>query len=155
MTHTGHRAFSLVEVVMAIGIFSFAVVAIFGLMSVGLRGGRESANDLALGLMSQTVSSMLRQQGFSSNSSNSEYAPGNTKPDFYFNLDGDLSRDTNGMPTVVNPATNYYACTVERRSPASFSTNALVLRLTFSWPMQAPETNRQNRVVLTTVPNEG
>lgn len=148
------RAFSLIEIVIAVGIFAFSLVAILGLMSVGLRSGRESANDLALGLMTQTVSSILHLQGFSSNLNNAAYASNNTGPNFYFSLDGDLARDSSGKPATA-ASTNNYACVVARCSPASFATtNAILFRLVFSWPMQAPADNRQTRVVLTSVAND-
>jgi len=151
---TNKRAFSLIEVVIAVGIFAFAVVAIFGLMSVGLRSGRESANDLALGLMTQTVSSVLRVQGFSSNLNNAAYGSANTTPNFYFNLDGDLARDASGVPSTT-ASTNYYGCAVARSSASFQTTNAMLLRLVFTWPMQAPPANRQTRVVLTSMVNNG
>ena len=38
----GHRAFSLIEVVIAIGIFSFAFIALLGLVPVALQASRDS-----------------------------------------------------------------------------------------------------------------
>ena len=49
------RAFSLVEVTMAIGIIGFALLALFALMPVGLTASREAANDTQTSLISQDV----------------------------------------------------------------------------------------------------
>lgn len=48
-------AFSLVEVVLAIGIVSFAVVAMLGLMATGLRSAEGSAVDLALANITRSL----------------------------------------------------------------------------------------------------
>jgi len=39
-------AFSLIEVVLALGIISFALIAIFGLLSVGLKNNKESSDQI-------------------------------------------------------------------------------------------------------------
>jgi hypothetical protein len=46
LRHSKFAAFSLVEVVLALGIFSFAIVAILGLFTVGLQTSRESDQEI-------------------------------------------------------------------------------------------------------------
>ena len=53
MTVSRRFAFSLIEVVLALGIVSFALVAILGLLSVGLDSSRESIDDTAVTLLGQ------------------------------------------------------------------------------------------------------
>lgn len=49
-------AFSLVEVVMALGIATFAIVSMVGLLSVGFRGARDSINMTVVSDIAQTLS---------------------------------------------------------------------------------------------------
>lgn len=145
------RGFTLIEVVMALAIFSFAIIALFGLMSAGLRNSRESGTDLALGLMSQTAIASLNAEGFTSASQNPSYSD-TTSTDFFFDSDGKLIVDASGQPVITQPATGLYACTVLRSAPSNLNTdNTLLLRLEFSWPLSAPITNRQKKAILTSL----
>lgn len=136
---------------MALGIFSFAIIAIFGLMSAGLRNSRDSGTDLALGLMTQTAITMLHSEGFDAVKQNPAYGT-STSPAFYFNLDGKLIVDAAGHPVTTQPADGLYACRVQRSVPASLNTDkALLLRLEFSWPLSAPAANRQKKAILTSL----
>lgn len=65
-------AFSLVEITIALGIAAFATLAIFGLLSVGLDGGRSAANDAAVARISETVLARLKERPFASIQSLSE-----------------------------------------------------------------------------------
>lgn len=148
------HGFTLVEVVMALGIFTFAVIALFGLMSVGLRSGKESASDLALGLMTQTASSVLQSQGFREVLTNTRYGSSDLTPDLYFNNDGDLTLDGAGKPATQPATADVYACAIQRCAPGSMATtNATLLRMVFSWPLSAPVTNRQTKSILTSLAN--
>lgn len=145
------RGFTLVEVVMALAIFSFAIIALFGLMSAGLRNSRESGADLALGLMTQTAISTLHSEGFTAVEQNSAYGNSNA-PDLYFDADGKLIVNAAGQPVTAQPADGLYACTVLRSTPANLSTtNAILLRLEFAWPLSAPVANRQKKTILTSL----
>lgn len=156
MNSSRQRGFSLVEVVIAIGIIAFAIVAIFGLMSAGLRNGQESASDLALGMMTQSVSANLRMAGYQAVLSNAAYLPSNTNANFYFNLDGDMALDGAGAPSTAPLSNSYYLCSVARRTITTLpTTNIVFLRLVFSWPLQAPVANQQKRVILTSLGNNG
>lgn len=145
------RGFTLIEVVMALGIFAFAIIALFGLMSVGLRNSRESGEDLALGLMTQTVVTALHSEGFASVQQNPMYASA-TSPALYFDLDGKLIVDASGHPVTTVPADGAYACAVQRSSPTNLNTDkTMLLRLEFSWPLSAPVANRQKKAILTSL----
>lgn len=139
---------------MALGIFAFAIIALFGLMSVGLRSGKESASDLALGLMTQTASSVLHSQGFGEVSTNARYGSTDTTPDLYFNNDGDMRADGSGRPATQPAANDVYACAIQRCAPGAMTTtNAVLMRMVFSWPLSAPATNRQTKTILTSLAN--
>lgn len=60
MHQAGPRAFSLVEVVLALGICAFVLVAMLGLFSTGLRASRESEEQVqAANLASQILATRL------------------------------------------------------------------------------------------------
>ena len=60
MTTCRRLAFSLIEVVLALGIVSFALVAILGLLSVGLDSSRDSIDDTAVTLLGQDIYNRVR-----------------------------------------------------------------------------------------------
>ncbi|CAN5384039.1 hypothetical protein BH09VER1_BH09VER1_07260 [soil metagenome] len=155
MDMKNRRGFSLVEVVLAIGIFSFAIVAIFGLLSVGMRSSKESDNDLAISLMARTVASSLRLEGFSSVLTNAGYVQGGASPKYYFNHEGELAV-TNGVPAATALPDSLYSCTVARATPSGLNTtNVIFLQMKFSWPVQAAATNQQSKTVVTSLVNNG
>ncbi len=56
--------FSLVEIVLAIGITSFALIATLGLLPVGLNSLRESSTQTAVANISQYIRGELQQISF-------------------------------------------------------------------------------------------
>ncbi|MDR0532341.1 MAG: Verru_Chthon cassette protein B [Verrucomicrobiales bacterium] len=61
---TSKRAFSLVEVTLAIGIVSFAILGTLGTFSVGLTTIHDAKNDVAYAQIVSQVSSMVLQTPF-------------------------------------------------------------------------------------------
>src|SRR5437773_8183613 len=57
-------AFSLVEVVLALGVISFALVAIIGLLPIGLASGRGTIQETRANHLAEEVFSTLRSQPF-------------------------------------------------------------------------------------------
>jgi len=119
-------AFSLVEIVLAIGIVSFALLGMMGLVSVSFQSERSSASDTDLAALSQQVFSSLRSRPFT-NLSDTNY---------FFDADGSLT---------TNSAGAVYECAVTMAAdpslPAGSFKNA---RLQFTWPVSAvtrPNTN--------------
>lgn len=128
----GRRAFSLVEVVLALGIVAFVMVSVLGLMSVGIKANKESAEDIAVGFITQYVASTLRLEGFNEVSVNSDYADAN--PDFYFDVNGAPSTSQNGV----------FACTITRSTPSGAPANGtLFLKAEIAWPRQAVQRTTQ------------
>jgi uncharacterized protein (TIGR02598 family) len=151
----GESAFSLVEVVLAIGLFSFALLALVGLLTVGLKGSRESGDDTILSLCTETTQALVRAEGFSQVLTNALYAPGNTTPDFFFDSGGILLTDSAGAPLRTQNTNALYGCLVTRSVAAlsQATTNLLVYQLKFVWPLAAPAANRQHRVVPASLAN--
>ncbi len=57
-------SFSLIEVVVALGIVSIGIVSILGLLPVGLAASRESAHETRAAQMAQSIFTTLRAQPF-------------------------------------------------------------------------------------------
>ena len=58
------KAFSLVEVVAAVGVVAVGIIAILGLLPSGLNSSRDTANETRAALMAQSVYTTLRSQPF-------------------------------------------------------------------------------------------
>jgi len=146
-------AFSLVEVVIALGVVSFVLLSMLGLLSTGLQSHRESAEDTNLAFCAETAISLLRSGGFSRAASETAYQETNATPDFYFDAAGQVQVDSDGKPVKFQNPESHYACTVTRATPTldQPTANLLYLRLKFSWPLAAPSTARQQRVVITSL----
>lgn len=147
------NAFSLVEVVIAIGIISVAILAIISLLSVGLRGSRESSDDTHLALMTQYINARNRSQSFSDLKTPSNNITVNPAPTFYFNAAGEVARNASGDPVPAAAPDSHYACTVSWQTSA-VSSNLILLQYRFEWPLSAPTNGRQQRVITTSRANE-
>lgn len=117
------KAFSLVEVVIALGIISFVVVALLGLSSSALERVKESKRDTVGLNMIQEAISEVRSLGWSDIANQVVY------------FDGD------GLRTD-SEASAFYVCTVEVSSAAvpniAFTENYLKsVRLIMKWPVGA------------------
>jgi uncharacterized protein (TIGR02598 family) len=147
--------FSLVEVVLAIGIVSFALLTIIGLLTISLSASRGAAEDTNLALMSPTVASVLNAQGFTSVMANTAYAATAATPAYYFDINNEMTRDGNGNPISTPNANSIYACTITRRTPVLFqaTSNIVYLQLKFTWPLTASANSRQQKIVFTSVAN--
>ena len=144
-------AFSLIEVVLALALISFALLSMVGLLSTGLKSSRESGEDTSLAFCTETAQEILRSKGFLNALTQAAYATNDTIPDFYFDSAGCLQCDTNGLVLTASNSESLYGCTVTRVLPAvppvQTTTNLLMLQLKFSWPLAAPATNRYQRIV--------
>jgi type II secretory pathway pseudopilin PulG len=58
------RGFSLVEVVLALGVIGFALLAIIGLLPIGLQSGRASIQETRANHLAEQIFSTLRSQSF-------------------------------------------------------------------------------------------
>jgi len=143
-------AFSLIEVTLAIGIVSFAVLAILGTLAAGLRSSRESSEDTVLALATQEVNAWSRSQPFPLLA-----AAAKTSSSFliYFNADGTLVRTADGLPSFVPAPDAFYGCTISVHT-SGVSDNLLLLQYRFEWPLVAPATARQKEIVTASRSNE-
>jgi len=144
-------AFSLIEIVIAIGVFSFAIVAIFGLMAISLNSDKGAASDSTLSRIAETTVSQLRSQGYPSFHTNAAYAASDTNADYFFDSSGQLAVTSAGAPQSSGQADSVYSCTVTRKATAS--TNLDYINLEFRWPMAAPKSRQETKVVNTSFAN--
>lgn len=132
----GSRAFSLVEVVLALGVFGFVVLSIMGLFAVGLKTSRESEQEIqaattaALLLETRRAAPVaeLAKFAISTNALNQAYGPawsgGATN---YINADGYLTNATNAA----------YRITCQAGTNAATGPDVAQVYVLLTWPPQA------------------
>lgn len=157
-------AFTLVEVVLAIGVVSFGLVSVITLLSLAMQSSKESSEDTNIALMTQTIVALLRSNGYT-NVTGTIPAGSASSISYYFDARGGISLDESGKfltSTTVATATTppVYICTVTNKTsaspapnfpPAGFPLRFAQLQFDFSWPYGAPAANRQHKYVATSL----
>lgn len=123
-TSSTRHGFSLVEVILSLGIVSFALVAMLGLLSVGFNASKQSTEDTLISTMTSKITSELR------GTSSVTAATMTTPKEYYFDAQGILM--TTGTGAV-------YYCQATMRHPSSSEVADLgsrfgILTLDFTWP---------------------
>lgn len=136
MNQNHPRAFSLIEVVIALGIFSFCAVGIVGLLPVALDATRTVAQESNANNIAESISGFWQVARDGSLSGN-DFTMGN----FTMGVTGNRTIYYNNFGTVVGTADDasmqlFYDVQDFPGYPNSFTVN-----LTFSWPANAPETS--------------
>lgn len=132
------RAFSLVEVIIALGITSFALVALLALLTLSFNEGATAKQETAVAGMGRHVLADLSQKPFTILTNNS-YT-------YYFDSEG------NALTSSVSAL---YRCNASCSSAVlgnPMLTNLTSVQMTFRWPSSAV-TNSQTRVLNATVAN--
>jgi uncharacterized protein (TIGR02598 family) len=133
-------AFSLVETVIAMGIFAFCIVVLMGLFPVGMRATRSVANEansihIASSVMAAWKIAPLNGQVTVTNVfSNLSIAPGGPTTN-YFNDEGNLV----SSPTEAALAMGYHV------TPVANFPNTFQVDLNFRWPVNASTNIQQSR----------
>ncbi len=99
------RAFSLVEVAMALGIVSFVLLALLGLFSVGFNAGKDSQLDTLQASIAHRTLSVLRTVDFDTLAETNtlyNYAGETNATPAYFECKATFSSPTGLDPTVAN-----------------------------------------------------
>lgn len=137
----GHRgAFSLVEVTFAVGIAAFVLVALLGLMMVGIDASRRASEDTTVAALAGTIIAELRSGDYGTNVS--------SPPARYFDYRGKSMATTNDA---------YFRCQIETFPlqtnsflpgvPSDVSKGVRV-RLSFYWP---PSKSQPEEIFETTI----
>ncbi len=126
---SGGKAFSLVEVAISLGVISFVLLALLGLLSVGLDAGKSSREDTVItGLCLATLADLKA----------TPYADLASNTITYFTYDGGRTSNSDGA---------YYQCTAEVSDPRGLQTNSHFskrVKIEIAWPVAAP--NRQTNL---------
>jgi len=139
---TGCSAFTLIEVVLALGLVTFGLVAIMGLLPVALNTGQEASVDTAFAAMDEVVSSTLRARTFVQDQTSAAAF-------FAFDKDGRLLTNTDA-PLELSSA--YFTCTATSVVQGA-TTNALYYRLQFLWPWPGVNVNPSTNLSTISVVN--
>ena len=130
------KAFSLVEVTLALGVAGFCLLAVFGLLPAGINCNRASVEQTAAASLARAIVADLRATPHNSNSS-PQYAipfPSASVP-FYFGEDG----------TAGTTSARYLATvTINPAAPTAFAN----IRIT--WPAAAPVASASGSYEVTT-----
>ncbi len=142
--------FTLVEVVIALGIFAFAIIALVGLLSTGLQTEKAARRDTAMGNIVSYVLSDLHGSKYSTVTGDTLAA---TKTSFFrwyeFDEDGVfLLSGTNGPAPA--PSTNaMYLCTAAGQQVSS--PMRMQVTGTIEFPLQAVSANREKQIFATSL----
>ncbi len=130
------KAFSLIEVVIALGIFSFCIVGIFGLLPVAMSSVQSVYNESNANNIAESIAGFWEVAPSGENSTAGgnftmgSFTVGNPANEtFYYNNDGNIVTDNTDASLKLN-----YAA-----SSLSGYANSYTLNLTFTWPANAPD----------------
>ena len=113
------RGFSLVEVVLALGIVGFALVALFGMLPFGLNVFRQAIDKTVGAQIAQEMTNMVQRTPFGSlsglGSARSAEVPGTTATFYYYDVEGTLlgtvpsaTGGTSARPLSARPINGVY-----------------------------------------------
>ncbi len=127
---TSQKAFTLIEVVLGLGVISFCLTILMGLFATGLLSSKRSRDDTHLAALTWSVANELRATNAYQLAAAS--APSALTPyTRYYDVDGQATTQVSA----------YYTCTVAPSPTPSGSplpANVQVLRLVFTYPNVAP-----------------
>lgn len=136
MNHTDSRAFSLVEVVLALGICAFVLVALLGLFSTGLRASRESEEQVQAANLASLILA-TRMASPTSDTNLPHFAlPANALGKGYGDIFG-----ANGAMVGLDGKTNStpaYRIICKAGTNSATGPRLAQVHLMLSWPAQAP-----------------
>ena len=136
-------AFSLVEVVIALGIFSFCAVGIVGLLPVALDATRTVAQESNANNIADSINGFW-QVAPNGSLSGTDFPMG----DFTVGEVGNRTIYYNNLGTIVGTEEDATLQLIYDVQEVPDYPNSFTVNLTFSWPANAPETsptiNRRN-----------
>jgi uncharacterized protein (TIGR02598 family) len=122
------HAFSLVEVVLALGIFSFAILAIVGLMATGISTVQNSSTNMAIANISRSLRASVQATPFTNWVSGGSPVSYTSTTNYY---------TVNGYPTTT-PGNYFYTAALIPAAPVYpsglTSTNACIVGAIIYYP---------------------
>lgn len=150
---THRRAFSLVEVVLALGVISFAIVAILGVIPVGLATGHSAQDETRAPQIAQTILASFASQAptqfnnvqlsLSGNSSLTFDLTASNTQTLYAGNGGQLLSSVNGATYAVLIITNNNPVTASGFAFDSGYANQVTI--TVGWPATAQAADQTKR----------
>jgi len=117
--------FGLVEIVISLGVVSFALIALVGLTMVGLNSSRAAQEDTVVASLARNAVAELKTLGYTRLSTLAS-------TNLYYTYDGAVTNAT--------AAEAYYKCDIRIQSPSG-NTPLCNLIVNFSWPLHAANSN--------------
>jgi uncharacterized protein (TIGR02598 family) len=136
------RAFSLVEVVLAIGVVSFAMMAMLGTLPVGLKSSQQSRGQVATANIARQLQGELQQISFLSDSQDTLTIQNLANNSLYYTLEGTKTADPSGAYYVANFAVNEVSLPGLTIDPS----RARSVTVTLSYPASVAAADRQQSV---------
>jgi uncharacterized protein (TIGR02598 family) len=138
--HSRKEAFTLTEVALAMGIFSFALVSMLGLLSVGLKNSRRANVQISASNLMSAIASDIRSSTYLVKSGTYSYSSPRLKLTASVNARGVVSEvspasttlDESGSPadlTTPNPLLKLFTVNF-----AAASAGTTAIRVTVQWP---------------------
>ncbi len=127
------QGFTLIEVVLAIAVITFATIGLIGLFGAGLRADQQAGADTAFATMTSRMMAQL------SSATNSTALQSMASTSYFFDMDG--------MPVANTQPVYSCAITLTQTNLPTFSAGKITLvQLQFTWPAIAhpPNTNTIN-----------
>ena len=148
MNHNDRCAFSLVEVVLALGVIGFAIVAIIGVIPIGLHTSHSSQDETRAAQVAQAIFSSLASQ--TQTQFNNVQLQRNDNSTAVFDLTqsstATLYVDNDGKLIQTASAAVYSINVTTNSSPAGFDAGyANEVTLAVAWPASAPAANQTKR----------
>jgi len=139
---TASLAFSLVEVVIALGVTSFAVLALIGTLPTGIKSVQDSSNESARANILQQIRAGLQEVNFGTTGNTISNLPSVTR---YYDNNGDLLPSSTGAYYMATFAlTNAYM--PDATAPQAIQTTAAQsVQVILSYPYAAALANRTLR----------
>src|SRR5437870_6920187 len=135
-------AFSLVELTLALGIAAFCLIALFGLVPIGIQTNRNATSQTAATNVMAAVVADLRATPKTNNTSSQFCIPLGTSATLYFDSEGrcstDLAGSTNPCGTSWSPPLN---TRYQLNITLSGSTALRYADLKVTWPAAAAPAN--------------
>jgi uncharacterized protein (TIGR02598 family) len=130
-------AFSLIEVTLAVSVVSFALLAIIGLLPMGLKSVRDSQDDQVIGTIATQLRAQMQQISF--NPTNSAGIASLLTTNCFYSDEGEAIDPTIPSPNIVPYYQATFAVTnVVMGSASPFATNnAVVVQVTLTYPAPA------------------
>jgi uncharacterized protein (TIGR02598 family) len=128
-----HKAFSLIEVVIAIGLFTFCIVGIVGLLPIAANSVKSISQESNANNIAESISGFWQVAPSTASTSGGNFTMGNFtvgttgNQTFYYNNDGSI------VPNVTDASLRLvYDVNALNGFPNTFTVN-----LTFTWPPNA------------------